>query len=215
MIRFPDPRHSDENGIVYIGGEPSVENLLDAYSKGIFPWPHKGWPLLWFSPWERGVLDFENFKIPKSTKKQLKKMDFKITVDRAFDEVIAHCVSQKRDETGGTWITPEIVEGYKKLFRAGFAHSIECWQQDVLVGGLYGVYVQGVFSGESMFFKLSGASKACLIATVETLQSMGHTWFDIQMVTSVLEQFGGSYIPRADYLQRLKKTQQQKIPWKI
>lgn len=215
MIKFPDPRQSDEHGVVFIGGEPSVENLVAAYSAGIFPWPHKGWPLLWFCPWERGILNFDLFKIPRSTQKELRKTNFRMTVDQSFDDVIDNCVAQKRGDQGGTWITPDIVKGYKDLFRAGHAHSIECWSGDKLVGGLYGVYVNGVFSGESMFFKESGASKACLIYAVEILKKMGHSWFDIQMVTSVLELFGGVYVSRNDYLRLLKSTQAKKINWQL
>lgn len=215
MIHFPNPLHSDENGIVFIGGDPTPENLVNAYSQGIFPWPHKEYPLLWFSPLERGILTFKNFRIPKSTVKALKKMNFQMTVDKCFDDVIDGCMAKKRSDDGGTWITPAMVQGYKALHRQGNAHSIECWQDDKLVGGLYGVYVNGAFSGESMFYLVSGASKACLIFTVEVLKRMGHEWFDIQMVTDVLEQFGGRYVPRKEYLKLLKETQKKKIAWSV
>lgn len=214
MIQFPDPIVSDENGIVAVGGELSVENVLKAYSLGIFPWPHGNLPLLWFCPPERGIIDFKNFKIPESVKKDLRKKNFRMSYNQAFDDVIDGCASQKRPGQKGTWITPAIKKTYRKLHQLGYAQSVECWNGDELVGGLYGLYVQNVFSGESMFFKESGASKACLIALVEKLKSLGHAWFDIQMVTPVLELFGGEYLAREEFLKLLKSTQKVERSWK-
>lgn len=213
MIQFPQPIQSDENGIVAVGGELSVENVLQAYSLGIFPWPHGNLPLLWFCPLERGIMDFRSFKIPDSVKKDLRKKNFRMSYNQAFDDVINGCAEQKREGQKGTWITPAMKKTYRKLHQLGYAQSVECWNGDDLVGGLYGVYVKNVFSGESMFFKESGASKACLIALVGKLKNLGHTWFDIQMVTPVLELFGGEYIPREKYLQNLKEAQKIQRPW--
>jgi len=219
-IKFPDPRTADENGIVFVGGVLSEENLVSAYSRGIFPWPHKGLPLLWFSPAARGVLDFERFHVPRSVTKSLKKKNFRLSIDEAFEDVMRGCALSKRPSQvssaheASTWITPSMRDAYLDLHKKGYAHSVECWKNDELVGGLYGVYMKGVFSGESMFFKASDASKACLIHMVKHLKEHGHTWFDIQMVTPVLELFGGRYISREKYLERVKELQAQKIPWK-
>jgi leucyl/phenylalanyl-tRNA---protein transferase len=213
-IHFPDPQEADENGIVYMGGDLTEENILAAYERGIFPWPHDNLPMLWFCPEARGVLDFQHFHIPHSVSKNLRRKKYRLSFDETFDEVIHQCALQKRKGQKGTWVTDELMKGYCQLHRQGFAHSVECWQGTELVGGLYGVYVKGVFSGESMFFKDSGASKACLIALVEKLKSLGHNWFDIQMVTPVLDLFGGRYISRDEYMTRLKQQQKKKISWK-
>jgi leucyl/phenylalanyl-tRNA--protein transferase len=212
-IRFPDPRLTDENGIVFVGGELSVENILNAYKSGIFPWPHKNLPLLWFSPIERGVMDLKKFKVPKSVVKEMRKKKFEISFDRKFAQVMENCGTQVRAGQPGTWITPAMKAAYHELFKLGHAHSVECWRGDELVGGLYGVFINGVFSGESMYFHESGASKACLIALADRLIRGGHEWFDIQMVTSVLELFGGEYWPREKYLNRLEKAQAAHRLW--
>lgn len=213
LITFPNPEHSDENGIVYVGGELNSENILKAYSLGIFPWPHGNLPLLWFCPHERGLIEFENFKIPRSVTKELKKKNFKLTFDQDFAGVIQNCAERKRPGQKGTWITKDILNTYKKLFSEGHAHSVECWSGDELVGGLYGVYIQNVFSAESMFFKESGASKACLIALVERLKNKGRSFLDIQMVTPIAELFGGEYVERKEFLKKLKLAQKQNEPW--
>ena len=212
MIQFPQPIVSDENGIVAVGGELTVENVVWAYSLGIFPWPHGNLPLLWFCPIERGVLNFDSFKIPESVKKELRKKNFRMSYNQAFDAVIDGCAQQKRQGQKGTWITPAMKKTYRKLHELGYAQSVECWNGDDLVGGLYGVYIQNVFSGESMFFKESGASKACLIALVNKLKSLGHEWFDIQMVTPVLALFGGESMDRETFLEVLKATQNLQRP---
>lgn len=202
-MKFPDPEHSNADGLLLVGGELNTEVLLDAYSKGIFPWPQEGYPLLWFCPKERGILEFENFKIPKSTQKKLKQNEFSISFNQAFDQVIENCSKIPRNHETGTWILPEMVAAYKELHKQGYAMSVEAWKAEQLVGGLYGVLVNGLFSGESMFFKETEASKVCLVHLVEKLKSEGHSWIDIQMVTPLLEQFGGAYIPRRQFLNRL------------
>ncbi len=214
-IVFPPAEQADENGIIWIGGELSVENLLAAYSRGIFPWPHQGLPLLWFCPEERGVLDFSVFRIPRTIQKELRRAKFRVTYDTCFEKVIEECSLQKRSGQRGTWITPEMKKTYTEMHRLGHAHSVECWQGEKLVGGLYGVYIEGVFSGESMFHHITAASKQCIVSLVEQLHKMGHEWFDIQMVTSVLESFGGSYIERREYMLRLKQAQNLNRPWRI
>ena len=194
----------NENSIVAVGGELSVENLVRAYARGIFPWTVQGQPILWFCPDPRGVLDFADLHIPKSLKKWARQNPkIKFTENRAFSSVIRECSTQVRPGQDGTWILPEMIEGYERLFKAGFVRSFEAWQEDHLVGGLYGVDVGGVFSAESMFYKKPNVSKMCLWNLIQRLQSEGRTWMDIQMVTPVSEQFGGRYISRAEFLRRL------------
>jgi leucyl/phenylalanyl-tRNA---protein transferase len=211
--RFPNPRDTDENGIVAMGGDLEIDTLIDAYSHGIFPWPHKGYPMLWFSPIDRGVLFFDDLHISRSLHKWLKKTQFKISFDKCFDEVMKNCATVKRSDQGDTWVTPQMMAAYGKLHRKGLAHSVECWSEGKLVGGLYGVNVAGVFSAESMFFYESGASKYCLLALIHRLHGKGHMWVDTQMVSSVVEAFGGKYIPREEYLKLLETTQKKKLSW--
>jgi leucyl/phenylalanyl-tRNA---protein transferase len=203
VIEF-NPRISTPEGITAIGGKLSTKTLKEAYSKGIFPWPQEGLPILWFSPDQRGVLDFKDFHISESLKKFThKNSDLKFTSDEAFSEVIELCRRQIRPGQESTWITPEMKSAYTEFHKDGFAHSMECWRDNQLVGGIYGVEVNGVFSGESMFFKVPNASKLCFWKLVEKLKSQGHTWMDIQMVTPVTKAFGGKYISREEYLNRL------------
>jgi len=206
--RFPNPRAAGSDGLLCYGGDLEVDTLLEAYRSGIFPWPQEGLPLLWFSPEARGVLDFGQVHWPRRFLRSLRspKNEFRVTFNRAFEDVIHECSSVPRSHESGTWILPEVERAYLRFHRAGHAHSVECWRGDRLVGGLYGVYVDGVFSGESMFFKASDASKRCLFALVDALKANGLEWMDIQMVTPVLESLGGKYISRDDFLTRLKKA---------
>jgi len=163
--------------------------------------------MLWFCPDPRGVLDFAELHIPQSLKKWAKKNpNLEFTRNQAFVEVIEACARQPRPGQEGTWILPEVLQGYKELFKAGYVRSLEAWQDGALVGGIYGVDVNGLFSAESMFFRRPNVSKMCLWKMIEILQSEGRTWIDIQMVTPVSEQFGGKYISRADFLRRLGQS---------
>jgi leucyl/phenylalanyl-tRNA--protein transferase len=204
---FPDPREATEDGLLCIGGSLDVATLLQAYSKGIFPWPQQGYPLLWFSPPERGVLDFSELHLSRTFLKEVKKNELDFTFNKAFGEVIRACSQIPRSHETGTWILPEMVESYSKFHKAGYAHSIEAWRGNELVGGLYGVYVAGVFSGESMFYKESNASKLCLYKMILHLKSKGLQWLDTQMVTPLVEKLGGKYISRDEFLERLKLAQ--------
>ncbi|MEY4616669.1 MAG: leucyl/phenylalanyl-tRNA--protein transferase [Pseudomonadota bacterium] len=214
VIRFPDPRMASDEGIVAIGGDLSVKTLLAAYSEGIFPWPHEGYPLLWFCPWERGVLEFKNLHISKSLQKLDKKTNWTWTVDRAFDEVIGACAEVPRPGQSGTWITEDVLSSYRKFHLAGYAHSLEVWEKGDLVGGIYGVFVKNVFSAESMFFKKSNASKWALWKLVNFLQTRGLEWIDVQMVTTVCEHFGARLISQQEFLEKVRKSQaKQPITW--
>jgi leucyl/phenylalanyl-tRNA--protein transferase len=156
-----------------------------------------------------GCLFFKKFKVPKTTQKKINQRTFEVKFNTNFRGVIENCSKIPRNHETGTWILPEMVEAYTELFNSEKAISVEAWREGQLVGGLYGVLFHGVFSGESMFFKETEASKVCLVALIEDLKSRGHQWLDIQMVTPLLEQFGGEYVSRQSFLDMLKKRQQE------
>lgn len=200
---FPNPNKSTLDGLVSVSQTVNPEFLFEAYSFGIFPWPHEDYPMLWFSPEQRGVIELDELKAPKSFKKLLKKVEWTFTINQAFEEVITACSEVKRTDQKGTWITPEMKRAYTEFHKMGYAQSFECWSQGRLIGGLYGVSVAGLFSAESMFFLESGASKFCLYNMCLHFKSKNYKFIDIQMVTSVTEQFGGKYISKTEFLQRL------------
>ncbi len=201
---FPDPRQALRegpwNGLLAVGGDLSCERLLLAYRMGIFPWT--GLPLTWWSPDPRAVIEFAEFHVPRSLARLLRRGDYSITFDRAFREVMAACAAPAPGRER-TWISPGFIEAYTALHRAGYAHSLECWRQGVLIGGIYGVAIGGFFAGESMFHLQSNASKIALAHLVKHLQLRHYALFDIQMVTPVTRQLGAREIPREDYLRRL------------
>lgn len=199
--------------VVAIGNNLSVEVLKEAYRKGIFPWPHPGWPLLWFSPDPRGILFFSGYHVPKSLRKKVKKGDLHVTFNEAFFEVIRHCAAVGRRGQSGTWITEEMIQAYQKLHHLKYAHSVEAWNDSgELVGGLYGVYIDGVFSAESMFHYASDASKLCLYYLIEKLREQGTDWLDIQMLTPHLKQWGATEVSRGRYLQLIREAQEGATP---
>jgi leucyl/phenylalanyl-tRNA--protein transferase len=214
---FPDPNLALTEGIVDLSDDLRVERLLEAYSFGIFPWPHEDLPTLWYSPAERGVLDFTDLHLPASLRKMVAKDKYTYTFDKVFDEVINNCAFSPRPHQHGTWITEKLLSAYRDFHRAGYAHSLEVWDGGDLAGGLYGVYVAGVFCGESMFYRKPNASKLALVKLIEFLSKQGLMWIDIQMVTPLLEQFGGKYIPREDFLRRIEyqKTRAKQLEFRI
>lgn len=211
VTRFPDPHYAPKDGPLALGGDLEPETLLTAYGQGIFPWPitseEQEYPLTWFSPDPRAILEFDRLHLPRSLKTFLKKSPYTCTLDRDFEAVIRACASVPRPGQPGTWITPEMVEAYVTLHRLGHAHSVEVWQPTRgaprLVGGLYGVDAGGLFAGESMFHREENASKVGLLFMIEHLRSRGSTWIDIQMLTPHLERLGARTIPRAEFLRRL------------
>jgi leucyl/phenylalanyl-tRNA--protein transferase len=208
MGLFPDPAQDYAEGLVAIGGTLEVPILLEAYSKGIFPWPQEGYPMLWFCPEKRGVLKFSDLHVPTSLRKKMKTyQNIRYTKNAAFAEVIRQCALQKRHLQQGTWISEDIIEAYIRFHEEGHAHSWEVWEKEELVGGGYGVFCKGVFSGESLFHKKTDMSKLGLLKMVEDLREMGLEWMDTQMVTPLLKSFGAVEMPKKEYLKLLSQTQ--------
>ncbi len=219
-INFPNPLEHKYNewisfgeyfynarDIIGFGGEMSIENLRNAYRRGIFPWQIEGLPLPWFCPEQRAVLEFSELHIPKSLKKEQRKTNLTFTIDKNFRRVIEYCAKTPRAHESGTWITRNFIDSYTKFHKAGDAHSVEVWDSsDKLVGGLYGVDVGGVFCGESMFYLLPNASKFALLFLIEHLESRGATWLDTQVITPHFEALGAKEISRARFLAKLEKT---------
>ena len=195
----------DPNGLLAIGGNLHTDTLFQAYQQGIFPWYNKGEPILWWSPDPRSVLMPGNLKISKSLKKLIKKQIFQLSYDKSFDEVIKSCSTIPREAQGGTWITNEMVQAYNNLHRRGIAHSIECWQDGKLVGGLYGIAIGQVFFGESMFSKVSNASKVAFVFLVEQLEKWGYAIIDCQVESEHLNSLGAKNIKRNEFLTYLNK----------
>jgi leucyl/phenylalanyl-tRNA---protein transferase len=201
---FPDEGNATEEGILAVGGDLRPERLLLAYSSGIFPWYSDGEPIIWWSPDPRFVLFPGELKVSRSMRKILRQGVFSITFDKAFERVIAECKKINRKGQRGTWITPEMQKAYIRLYKLGFAHSVEAWKDGELTGGLYGVSLGKVFFGESMFSRVSNASKACLITLVEHLAKKGFELIDSQVYTRHLETLGAREIPRSEYLILIK-----------
>lgn len=201
-IIFPPVELADEHGLLAIGGNLEPETLIEAYSQGIFPWPVFGeGQLTWFSPPKRAVIFLDEFRVPRRLKRSLKNRNFTLRVNTAFPEVIRCCAAmENRGEQKGTWITEEVLRAYTELHHRGFCHSVECWLEGELVGGLYGVALGGMFAGESMFYRESDASKFCLIGLVEYLKTANVPLLDCQQKTSLLSQFGCREIPRGEFL---------------
>jgi leucyl/phenylalanyl-tRNA--protein transferase len=180
--------------------------LISAYATGWFPMAVDG-EIRWFSPDPRGILPLESVHVSRRLARVVRQGFFRIEIDRAFGEVIRACAADDRDPLDpGTWIDDEIIESYEVLHERGFAHSVEAWRDDELVGGLYGVAIRGAFFGESMFFRETDASKVALVALVERLRGRGYQLLDTQWVTPHLEQFGAIEISRDAYLRRLEKS---------
>jgi leucyl/phenylalanyl-tRNA---protein transferase len=211
LIRFPDPRDAPYGDIVAVGGNLHPLNLLRAYGRGIFPWPIEGWPLTWFSPQERAIIEFKDLKVSRSLAKVRRRAPFRLTIDAAFRAVILACARVKRADEQGTWITPQMLDAYCHLHELGHAHSVEAWEGDALVGGLYGVDAGGAFAGESMFYLRPNASKLALLHLVEHLQRRGLDWLDIQVMTPHMKAFGARCVARAEFLDKLAAARERKL----
>jgi len=204
-LGFPSPALA-EDGLLAVGGDLRPERLLLAYSSGIFPWYDDRQPILWHSPDPRMVLEAGNLHVPVSLRKTIRRRPYRLTLDGAFEAVIAGCAAVRRPEGPGTWITPEMSAAYTELHRLGFAHSAEAWAGEELAGGLYGVSLGGAFFGESMFARRPDASKIAFVALVEQLARRGITLVDCQVHTEHLERFGAEEWPRERYLAALAEA---------
>jgi len=206
QLTFPPPEFSREDGLLALDGDLTVPRLILAYSMGIFPWYSPGEPILWWSPDPRLVLYPEKLVVNRSLRKTLKRGTYRVTMDRAFGEVISHCATVPRGEEEGTWIVPEMKEAYLDLHKEGYAHSVEAWEGDELVGGLYGVSLGRGFFGESMFSRRSDASKVCFVRLVQFLQEEGFRFIDCQVTTDHLLRFGAEEVSRNRFLTELDEA---------
>jgi leucyl/phenylalanyl-tRNA--protein transferase len=207
-LEFPPAELADEDGLLAIGGDLSIERLLLAYQKGIFPWYENNY-ILWWCPDPRFVLFPSELKVSNSMKQVLKKGELEFSIDRNFNDVISACKTVSRRGQEGTWITEDMRNAYLNLHMQGYAHSAEAWLNGDLVGGLYGVRIGNIFFGESMFSKLTNASKFAFIRYVRQLQSEGVELIDCQVYTAHLESLGARMIPRPDFLARVQSLSGQ------
>ncbi len=205
---FPDPRGAHEEGLIGFGGRLDPDWLLAAYSQGIFPWFSDPDPILWWSPDPRCVLDLEDLHVPRRLTQRARNPHLRLTWNQAFADVVEGCNEARPD---GIWITPDMQESYQRLHRLGYAHSLEVWHGEKLVGGIYGVQIGGLFAGESMFHRMRDMSKIALVALRRSLAGAGVQLFDVQFLTPHLEQFGAKEIPRDHYLDRLAELRDLEI----
>jgi leucyl/phenylalanyl-tRNA--protein transferase len=202
-LLFPEPGLAEPDGLLAVGGDLSTPRLLLAYQNGIFPWYSDDSPILWYSPHERFVLYPDELKISKSMRQVLRSNRFRVTSNTCFADVIKACSNAPREGQDGTWITGDMQEAYIKLHNEGYAHSVEVWEGSILIGGLYGVWVGDIFCGESMFSKVSNASKAALIYWCET---GNFKLIDCQVHTHHLESMGARMISREQYIAALHNS---------
>lgn len=212
-LDFPDPRLANPDGIVAYGGDLNLFRIMKAYQMGIFPWYSSGDPILWWSPDPRLILELDEFRLTRSLRKKIPQ--FEIRFDTAFSEVIQACGAIPRRGQRGSWILPEVAEAYEELHEVGHAHSVEAYQNGVLVGGLYGVVVGSVFCGESMFSRVSDASKVALATLIPKLKKWGFDFIDCQVPTDHLKSLGAKEISRDYFLERLKNGIEKEAQWKI
>ena len=203
---FPDPRLADESGLLAVGGDLRPSRLLNAYALGIFPWYSEGQPILWHSPNPRFVLDPERFHLPRSLGKTMRRGEFEVRFDTAFERVIRACARTPRPGQNGTWITRAMERAYVELHRQGYAHSVEAFREDELCGGVYGVSLGSAFFGESMFAHAPDASKVAFAALVERLKGWGFSLIDCQQETEHLARFGAEPWPRERFLEALDRA---------
>jgi leucyl/phenylalanyl-tRNA--protein transferase len=205
---FPpvDTALREPNGLLAAGGDLSSARLIDAYRRGIYPWYSEGQPTLWWSPDPRMVLFVDEFRMSRSLGKRVRRREFAVRVDTSFRAVMDACAKAPRSGQNGTWITPAMMEAYASLHEQGYAHSVEAWRGDELVGGLYGIALGGVFFGESMFARVTDASKVCLAHLVAAMRQRGMTMIDCQQETEHLASLGARPIPRREFVLRLAQA---------
>ena len=205
-LTFPPPHLAIREGLLAVGGDLSIDRLALAYSQGIFPWYAEDDPILWWSPDPRLVLYPTEMHVSRSLRRLLKKDRFRFTLDTDFSEVIRGCAAVRGPDHPGTWIVPEMITAYERLHAAGLAHSVEAWIEGELAGGLYGASLGRTFFGESMFTRVSNASKAALVVLIRNLQRVGFDLVDCQVTTPHLMQFGAREIPRTRFLKDLRRS---------
>lgn len=203
---FPPPDLAEPELPLCVGGDLSPRRLLLAYSMGIFPWFARDLPILWWSPEHRAVLELETYRPSRSLLKSIRRNPWEIRIDTAFAEVIAACAATPRRHEEGTWITPEMADAYQKLHQLGYAHSVECWEEDELIGGLYGIAMGRCFFGESMFHRRTDASKVAFSALVERLKALDYEVLDCQVQNEHLASLGVIEIGRDTFLRRLSQA---------
>ncbi len=214
---FPHPEFAEENGLLAVGGDLCPERLIRAYQLGIFPWFSEGDPILWWFTSPRLVLFPDKIHIPRRLARFIRKSHFSVSYDTAFEQVIGSCASIRKEREEETWITDEMKSAYTRLHHMGYAHSVECWKNNTLVGGLYGVSLGRIFFGESMFSYETNASKVAFVALARLLQQKNYKIIDCQMTTSHLLQFGACEIDGklfSQYLQRYITTLSPEGHWK-
>jgi leucyl/phenylalanyl-tRNA--protein transferase len=209
IVEFPDPRSANDDGIVAVGGDLHPESLLLAYRQGIFPWPVDGLPLLWFCPPERAIVEFAALHVPRSLAHARRHTTLRFSIDAAFPAVIRACADTPRPGQPGTWITLPVIAAYSLLHRLGIAHSVEAWRGNQLVGGIYGVAIDGAFAAESMFYREPNASKLALLHLIEHLSSRDLDWIDTQVLTPHVVRLGGKTISREAFLEKLQHTRRR------
>ena len=196
-----DPERADEDGVVGVGADLDVATLVAAYHRGIFPWPHADMPLLWFSPDPRAVIPPRAFHVSRSLRRTLRRCGWVTTVDAAPDEVIAACAERPE----GTWVTPEMRDAYRELAALGWVRSVEVWEGEELVGGVYGVQIGSVLTGESMFHRRTDASKVALLDLCRRFEDVGGRLVDVQLATDHLRRLGAVDLPRSEFLRLLAR----------
>lgn len=200
---FPDPKLSEDDGLLAIGGDLSVERLILAYTYGIFPWFNPGEPVLWWSPKERPLFFPGKFKLSKSLKSSIRNKGYEVRFDTCFEDVLDACASTPRKEGNATWLSEEMKASYRQLHRLGYAHSVETFMNDELVGGLYGVSLGKAFFGESMFVRKPDASKIALFTLLENMKDWGFAFVDGQIPTEHMSSIGSEIIQQKDFLEHL------------
>lgn len=217
-LAFPDPSLAEDEGLLAVGGDLSPERLVLAYQHGIFPWYSEGRPILWWCPRPRLLLLPDELRVNRSLRKVMRRAPFRITMDTAFAEVLDACAQTPRPDQGGTWITDDMRAAYIELHRLGIAHSVEAWDGDTLVGGLYGLALGTAFFGESMFARASDASKIAFATLVTQLQAWSFRLIDCQVVTEHLVRFGAREFALDDFLGRLEVATHERHrrgPWRF
>jgi len=218
IIQFPDPNLAEDDGLVAVGGELSAEYLLSAYSQGLFPWFNEGEPILWWSPNPRMILYPRKFIFRKSLLQRKRNAEFSFRMDTAFKKVMNNCAQVNRKDQKGTWISPDMINAYCSLHELGYAHCVETYQEDRLVGGLYGISLGKVFFGESMFYHVRDASKLALAVLCEKLAEWDYHFIDVQQSTPHLRSLGAEDMERSKFLIMLQEAltySSRKGKWRI